>query len=171
MGELEQQVLELELEVREAPPPPAAQILAQHTGCWFSERRKTNIYPPHAEPQAPHGERCAETAQQRPADREPGAEGATGPPHAGQQGQRKTPGHCPRGGWRCSGGASDICCVSPQVQVLVSAGGEAGLVGIGSSESAELRLRVPLQQVQAQIPLNLKTSQWIQMVLMLQTMR
>ncbi|KAG7254962.1 hypothetical protein CRUP_017273, partial [Coryphaenoides rupestris] len=57
------------------------------------------------------------------------------------------------------------------VQVLVSAGGEAGLVGIGSSESAELRLRVPLQQVQAQIPLNLKTSQWIHMVLMLQTMR
>ncbi|KAM6931315.1 X-box-binding protein 1 [Xenentodon cancila] len=57
----------------------------------------------------------------------------------------------------------------PKVQTLLSTGNEAGL-GIGSSESAALRLRVPPQQVQAQQPLNLKTSQWIQIVLMLQTM-
>ncbi|KAM4616605.1 LOW QUALITY PROTEIN: X-box-binding protein 1 [Polymixia lowei] len=56
-----------------------------------------------------------------------------------------------------------------KVQVLVSGGNDAGL-GIGSSESAVLRLRVPPQQVQAQQFLNLKTSQWIQMVLTLQTM-
>uniref|UniRef100_A0A3Q3L9B7 X-box-binding protein 1 n=1 Tax=Mastacembelus armatus TaxID=205130 RepID=A0A3Q3L9B7_9TELE len=55
------------------------------------------------------------------------------------------------------------------VQVLLSTGNEAGL-GIGSSESAALRLRVPPQQVQAQQSLNLKTSQWIQIVLTLQTM-
>ncbi|CAL8344660.1 unnamed protein product [Lota lota] len=55
------------------------------------------------------------------------------------------------------------------VQVQGSGGDEAGL-GVGSSESAALRLRVPPQQVQAQHPLNLKTSQWIQMVLTLQTM-
>lgn len=57
-----------------------------------------------------------------------------------------------------------------QVQGLLSTGNEAGL-GIGSSESAALRLRVPPQQVQAQQSLNLKTSQWIQTVLTLQTMR
>lgn len=57
-----------------------------------------------------------------------------------------------------------------QVQCLLSTGNEAGL-GIGSSESAALRLRVPPQQVQAQQSLNLKTSQWIQTVLTLQTMR
>lgn len=57
-----------------------------------------------------------------------------------------------------------------QVQDLLSTGNESGL-GIGSSESAALRLRVPPQQVQAQQSLNLKTSQWIQMVLTLQTMR
>uniref|UniRef100_A0A3Q2Z0T4 X-box-binding protein 1 n=1 Tax=Hippocampus comes TaxID=109280 RepID=A0A3Q2Z0T4_HIPCM len=51
----------------------------------------------------------------------------------------------------------------------MSNGKEAGL-GLGSSESAALRLRVPLQQVQTQQSQNLKTSQWIQMVLMLQTM-
>uniref|UniRef100_A0A8C5CVI3 X-box-binding protein 1 n=1 Tax=Gadus morhua TaxID=8049 RepID=A0A8C5CVI3_GADMO len=45
-----------------------------------------------------------------------------------------------------------------------SGGDEAGL-GVGSSESAALRLCVPPQQVQAQYPLNLKTSQWFQMVL------
>ncbi|KAM8865603.1 LOW QUALITY PROTEIN: X-box-binding protein 1 [Synchiropus picturatus] len=56
-----------------------------------------------------------------------------------------------------------------KVQVLLSTGSEAGL-GIGSSESAALRLRVPPQQVQAQQFLNLKTSQWIQMVLTLQTL-
>uniref|UniRef100_A0A3B4Y7P9 X-box-binding protein 1 n=1 Tax=Seriola lalandi dorsalis TaxID=1841481 RepID=A0A3B4Y7P9_SERLL len=56
-----------------------------------------------------------------------------------------------------------------KVQVLLSTGNDAGL-GIGSSESAALRLRVPPQQVQAQQSLNLKTSQWIQMVLTLQTM-
>ncbi|KAG8011915.1 X-box-binding protein 1 [Nibea albiflora] len=55
-----------------------------------------------------------------------------------------------------------------KVHGLLSTGNEAGL-GIGSSESAALRLRVPPQQVQAQQPLNLKTSQWIQMVLTLQT--
>uniref|UniRef100_A0A8C5DUC8 X-box-binding protein 1 n=1 Tax=Gouania willdenowi TaxID=441366 RepID=A0A8C5DUC8_GOUWI len=54
------------------------------------------------------------------------------------------------------------------VQALLSNGNEAGL-GIGSSESAALRLRVPPQQVQAQHSLNLKTSQWIQMFLTLQT--
>ena len=57
-----------------------------------------------------------------------------------------------------------------QAAVQGSGGDEAGL-GVGSSESAALRLRVPPQQVQAQHPLNLKTSQWIQMVLTLQTMR
>ncbi|KAM9744593.1 X-box-binding protein 1 [Menidia menidia] len=57
-----------------------------------------------------------------------------------------------------------------KVQTIVSTGNEAGL-GIGSSESAVLRLRVPPQQVQAQLSLNLKTSQWIQIVLTLQTMR
>uniref|UniRef100_A0A4W6E8V1 X-box-binding protein 1 n=1 Tax=Lates calcarifer TaxID=8187 RepID=A0A4W6E8V1_LATCA len=56
-----------------------------------------------------------------------------------------------------------------KVQVLLSTGNDTGL-GIGSSESAALRLRVPPQQVQAQQSLNLKTSQWIQMVLTLQTM-
>ncbi|GAA6218627.1 X-box-binding protein 1 [Lates japonicus] len=56
-----------------------------------------------------------------------------------------------------------------KVQVLLSTGNDAGL-GIGSSESAALRLCVPPQQVQAQQSLNLKTSQWIQMVLTLQTM-
>jgi len=56
-----------------------------------------------------------------------------------------------------------------QAAVQGSGGDEAGL-GVGSSESAALRLRVPPQQVQAQHPLNLKTSQWIQMVLTLQTM-
>ncbi|KAM9811141.1 LOW QUALITY PROTEIN: X-box-binding protein 1 [Neosynchiropus ocellatus] len=60
-------------------------------------------------------------------------------------------------------------CWPLQVQVLLSTGNEAGL-GIGSSESAALRLRVPPQQVQAQHFLNLKTSQWIQMVLTLQTL-
>ncbi|KAA8592521.1 hypothetical protein FQN60_017976 [Etheostoma spectabile] len=49
-----------------------------------------------------------------------------------------------------------------KVQVLLSTGNDTGL-GIGSSESAALR-------VQAQHSLNLKTSQWIQMVLTLQTM-
>lgn len=57
-----------------------------------------------------------------------------------------------------------------QVQCLLSSGNEAGL-GVGSSESAALRLRVPLQQVQAQQLLKLKTSQWIQAVLILQTLR
>uniref|UniRef100_A0A3Q2NXK8 X-box-binding protein 1 n=1 Tax=Fundulus heteroclitus TaxID=8078 RepID=A0A3Q2NXK8_FUNHE len=56
-----------------------------------------------------------------------------------------------------------------KVQTLLSTGNDAGL-GIGSSESAALRLRVPPQQVQAQQSPNLKTSQWIQMVLTLQTM-
>lgn len=56
-----------------------------------------------------------------------------------------------------------------KVQALLSTGNDAGL-GIGSSESAALRLRVPPQQVQAQQSLNLKTSQWIQIVLTLQTM-
>ncbi|KAM9858039.1 LOW QUALITY PROTEIN: X-box-binding protein 1 [Aulostomus maculatus] len=56
-----------------------------------------------------------------------------------------------------------------KVQVLLSSGNDTDL-GIGSSESAALRLRVPPQQVQAQQFLNLKTSQWIQMVLTLQTM-
>ncbi|KAK2838012.1 hypothetical protein Q5P01_015224 [Channa striata] len=55
-----------------------------------------------------------------------------------------------------------------KVQVLLSNGNDAGL-GIGSSESAALRLRVPPQQVQAQQSLNLKTSQWIQLVLTVQT--
>lgn len=53
---------------------------------------------------------------------------------------------------------------------MLSTGNDADL-GIGSSESAALRLRVPPQQVQAQQSLNLKTSQWIQIVLTLQTMR
>uniref|UniRef100_A0A3B3YCZ3 X-box-binding protein 1 n=1 Tax=Poecilia mexicana TaxID=48701 RepID=A0A3B3YCZ3_9TELE len=56
-----------------------------------------------------------------------------------------------------------------KVQTLLSTGNDAGL-GVGSSESAALRLRVPPQQVQAQQSLNLKTSQWIQIVLTLQTM-
>ncbi|KAM9822958.1 X-box-binding protein 1 [Syngnathus typhle] len=54
-------------------------------------------------------------------------------------------------------------------KVLVSNGNESSL-GIGFSESAVLELCVPLQQVQTQQFLNLKTPQWIQMVLMLQTM-
>nr|BAL14283.1 X-box binding protein 1 [Oryzias latipes] len=57
----------------------------------------------------------------------------------------------------------------PQVQALSSGGSDAGL-GTGSSESAALRLRVPPQQVQAQQSLKLKTSQWIQIVLTLQTL-
>ncbi|CAB1322348.1 unnamed protein product [Coregonus sp. 'balchen'] len=57
-----------------------------------------------------------------------------------------------------------------EVQVLASSGIDAGL-GIGSSESAVLRLRVPPQQVQAQQCPNLKISQWIQTVLTLQTLR
>lgn len=57
-----------------------------------------------------------------------------------------------------------------KVQVMLSTGNDADL-GIGSSESAALRLCVPPQQVQAQQSLNLKTSQWIQIVLTLQTMR
>ncbi|KAI9545913.1 hypothetical protein NQZ68_032626 [Dissostichus eleginoides] len=57
-----------------------------------------------------------------------------------------------------------------EVQSLLSIGNDAGL-GIGSSESAALRLCVPPQQVQAQQSLNLKTSQWIQMILTVQTMR
>uniref|UniRef100_A0A8C3G5B6 X-box-binding protein 1 n=1 Tax=Cyclopterus lumpus TaxID=8103 RepID=A0A8C3G5B6_CYCLU len=56
-----------------------------------------------------------------------------------------------------------------EVQCLLSTVNDAGL-GIGSSESAALRLRVPPQQVQAQQSPNLKTSQWIQMILTLQTM-
>uniref|UniRef100_A0A3Q2VLB8 X-box-binding protein 1 n=2 Tax=Haplochromini TaxID=319058 RepID=A0A3Q2VLB8_HAPBU len=56
-----------------------------------------------------------------------------------------------------------------KVQVMLSTGNDADL-GIGSSESAALRLCVPPQQVQAQQSLNLKTSQWIQIVLTLQTM-
>lgn len=52
---------------------------------------------------------------------------------------------------------------------LGSRGMDAGLSS-GSSESAELRLRVPPQKVQAQSYSSLRTSQWIQMVLMLQTM-
>uniref|UniRef100_A0A3Q3ICR0 X-box-binding protein 1 n=1 Tax=Monopterus albus TaxID=43700 RepID=A0A3Q3ICR0_MONAL len=55
-----------------------------------------------------------------------------------------------------------------KVQVFWSNENDAGL-GIGSSESAALRLRVPPQQVQAQQSPNLKTSQWIQTVLTLQT--
>ncbi|PWA17041.1 hypothetical protein CCH79_00013289, partial [Gambusia affinis] len=55
-----------------------------------------------------------------------------------------------------------------KVQTLLSTGNDAGL-GVGSSESAVLRLRVPPQQVQAQQSLNLKTSQWIRIVLTLQT--
>ena len=57
----------------------------------------------------------------------------------------------------------------PQVQVLESSGMDAGLE-TGSSESAVLRLRVPPQQVQAHLSY-LKTSQWIQLVLTLQTLR
>ncbi|KAF6716155.1 X-box-binding protein 1 [Oryzias melastigma] len=57
----------------------------------------------------------------------------------------------------------------PKVQTLSSSGSEAGL-GTGSSESAALRLCVPPQQVQAQQSLKLKTSQWIQIVLTLQTL-
>uniref|UniRef100_A0A3Q2ZFV9 X-box-binding protein 1 n=1 Tax=Kryptolebias marmoratus TaxID=37003 RepID=A0A3Q2ZFV9_KRYMA len=56
-----------------------------------------------------------------------------------------------------------------KVQALLSNGNDTDL-GIGSSESAVLRLRVPPQQVQAQQSLNLKTSQWLQIVLTLQTM-
>uniref|UniRef100_H3DDV2 X-box-binding protein 1 n=1 Tax=Tetraodon nigroviridis TaxID=99883 RepID=H3DDV2_TETNG len=56
-----------------------------------------------------------------------------------------------------------------KVQCLLSNGNEAGL-GVGSSESAALRLRVPPQQVQAQQLPKLKTSQWIQAVLILQTL-
>lgn len=56
-----------------------------------------------------------------------------------------------------------------KVQVLESSVMDA-VLGIGSSESAVLRLRVPPQQVQAQISQNLKTSQWIQLVLTLQTL-
>ncbi|XP_034026750.1 X-box-binding protein 1 [Thalassophryne amazonica] len=55
-----------------------------------------------------------------------------------------------------------------KVQVTLSNGDDAGL-GIGSSESAALRLCVPPQQVQAQQFPNLKTSQWIQIILTLQT--
>ncbi|XP_067084173.1 X-box-binding protein 1 [Osmerus mordax] len=55
-----------------------------------------------------------------------------------------------------------------QVQVLESNGMDAGLE-TGSSESAVLRLRVPPQQVQAHLSY-LKTSQWIQLVLTLQTL-
>ncbi|KAM3611592.1 uncharacterized protein V6R79_020967 [Siganus canaliculatus] len=51
-----------------------------------------------------------------------------------------------------------------KVQGLLPTGNEAGL-GIGSSESAALRLRVPPQQVQAQQPLNLKISQWSDLLL------
>uniref|UniRef100_A0A8C7UR22 X-box-binding protein 1 n=1 Tax=Oncorhynchus mykiss TaxID=8022 RepID=A0A8C7UR22_ONCMY len=54
-------------------------------------------------------------------------------------------------------------------QVLESNGIDA-VLGIGSSESAVLRLCVPLQQVQAQQFSNLKISQWIQIVLTLQTL-
>uniref|UniRef100_A0A3B3DG07 X-box-binding protein 1 n=1 Tax=Oryzias melastigma TaxID=30732 RepID=A0A3B3DG07_ORYME len=57
----------------------------------------------------------------------------------------------------------------PKVQTLSSSVSEAGL-GTGSSESAALRLCVPPQQVQAQQSLKLKTSQWIQIVLTLQTL-
>uniref|UniRef100_A0A3P8VCE1 X-box binding protein 1 n=1 Tax=Cynoglossus semilaevis TaxID=244447 RepID=A0A3P8VCE1_CYNSE len=56
-----------------------------------------------------------------------------------------------------------------KVQVLLPTGNDAGL-GVGSSESAALRLCVPPQQVQAQQSLNQKTSQWIQMVLTIQAM-
>ncbi|KAM6965322.1 LOW QUALITY PROTEIN: X-box-binding protein 1 [Aplochiton taeniatus] len=56
-----------------------------------------------------------------------------------------------------------------KVQVEEFSGIDADL-RIGSSESAVLRQCVPPQQVQAQQFLNLKTSQWIQMVLALQTL-
>ncbi|KAJ8415357.1 hypothetical protein AAFF_G00423370 [Aldrovandia affinis] len=55
------------------------------------------------------------------------------------------------------------------VQVLESNVDDVSLV-VGSSESAVLRLRVPPQQVQAQQPPNLKSSQWILAVLTLQTL-
>ncbi|CAL8248993.1 unnamed protein product [Merluccius merluccius] len=48
--------------------------------------------------------------------------------------------------------------------------GDVARLGIGSSESAVLRLRVPPQQVQAQQSQNLNTSQWIQTILTLQTL-
>lgn len=57
-----------------------------------------------------------------------------------------------------------------QVQCQLSSGNDAGL-GVGSSESAALRLRVPPQQVQAQQLPSLKTSQWIQMLMTLHTVR
>lgn len=57
-----------------------------------------------------------------------------------------------------------------QVQCQLSSGNEAGL-GVGSTESAALRLRVPPQQVQAQQLPSLKTSQWIQMLMTLHTVR
>uniref|UniRef100_A0AAY5KAN1 X-box-binding protein 1 n=1 Tax=Esox lucius TaxID=8010 RepID=A0AAY5KAN1_ESOLU len=56
-----------------------------------------------------------------------------------------------------------------KVQVLEASGIDA-VLGIGSSESAVLRLRVPPQQAQAQHISNLKISQWIQIVLTLQTL-
>lgn len=57
-----------------------------------------------------------------------------------------------------------------QVQCQLSGGNDAGL-GVGSSESAALRLCVPPQQVQAQQLPSLKTSQWIQMLMTLHTVR
>lgn len=64
----------------------------------------------------------------------------------------------------------DEVLVCLQVQCQLSSGNDAGL-GVGSSESAALRLRVPPQQVQAQQLPKLKTSQWIQMLLTLHTVR
>lgn len=64
----------------------------------------------------------------------------------------------------------DEVLVCLQVQCQLSGGNDAGL-GVGSSESAALRLRVPPQQVQAQQLPRLKTSQWIQMLLTLHTVR
>lgn len=64
----------------------------------------------------------------------------------------------------------DEVLVRLQVQCQLSCGNDAGL-GVGSSESAVLRLRVPPQQVQAQQLPNLKTSQWIQMLMTLHTVR
>ncbi|KAL0979034.1 hypothetical protein UPYG_G00179600 [Umbra pygmaea] len=55
-------------------------------------------------------------------------------------------------------------------KVQVESNGIDAVLGIGSSESAVLRLRVPPQQVQAQQFSNLKISQWIQIVLTLQTL-
>lgn len=60
--------------------------------------------------------------------------------------------------------------LAPQVQCQLSSGNDAGL-GVGSSESAVLRLRVPPQQVQAQHFPSLKTSAWIQTLLTLHTVR